>query len=134
MPSTPYHWTAALEDAFLAQLADSGSVRGAARAVGMSAKSAYARRRMHPDFAARWQSAVLSARDMLADRLLEVSFTGTDYHGVRHPVTRRLHYVRSDPMLGRGQGLGKLTRLDRLLERRLQARPAPATGGSKSTN
>ena len=130
MPGLPYHWTSALEDAFLARLADTGSVRVAARGVGMSAKSAYARRRTHPDFAARWHRAVLGARDMLVDRLLEVAFVGTDCHGVRNPVTRRLHYVRSDPMLGRGQGLGKLTRLDRLLG----ARAAPARGGSKTTN
>ena len=130
MPGLPYHWTSALEDAFLAELADTGSVRVAARAVGMSAKSAYGRRRTHPDFAARWHMAISHARDMLMDRLLEVAFVGTDYHGVRNPVTRRLHFVRSDPMLGRGQGLGKLTRLDHLLG----ARPAPAGGGSETTN
>lgn len=130
MPSFSYHWTPELDARFFAVLAETGSIRAAARAVGMSPKSAYARRRDDPDFAARWRGALCRARDALADRLLEVAMEGLDYHGVRHPLTRRLHFVRSDPRLGRGQGMGKLTRLDRLLTQAAMR----CKGETKTTN
>lgn len=117
MSKTPYHWTAALEDRFFAQLAETGSVRIAAHSVGMSPKSAYARRRRDAAFAARWRDTLRKVQARLTDLLLEAALEGYAEHKVRSPLTGRLCWRRSDPALGRGRGMGMLTRIDRALAR-----------------
>jgi hypothetical protein len=113
--SLPYHWTPELEDRFLETLTATGSVRKAAHAVGMAPKSAYARRRRDAAFAARWQRALAILVARMTDVLLSAAIDGYDCHGVRHPVTKRLSWRRSDPVLGPGRGLSLFNRLDRTL-------------------
>lgn len=50
------HWGAAEDEAFLAALAEHHHVLRAAAAIGWSARTAYARRKTAPDFAARWDA------------------------------------------------------------------------------
>jgi hypothetical protein len=120
MAAPPYHWTPALETRFIGQLAETGSVRIAAHSVGMSPKSAYARRRRDAAFAARWREALRRVQARLTDLILEASLEGYAEHKVRNPVTGRLHWRRSDTELGRGRGLGLLNRIDRALARQLR--------------
>jgi hypothetical protein len=115
MPALPYHWTPELEDRFFTLLAETGSVRLSAHSVGMSPKSAYARRRREPAFGARWRDALRQVQARLTDLILEASLEGHAEHKVRNPGTGRLRWRRSDPALGRGRGLGMLKRIDRAL-------------------
>ena len=119
MPALPYHWTPKLEDRFIALLAETGSVRLAAHSVGMSPKSAYARRQREPAFGSRWRDALRMVQARLTDLILEASLEGHAEHKVRNPLTGRLRWRRSDPALGQGRGIGLLTRIDRALSRQL---------------
>ena len=112
-----YHWTPKSDARFVAVLADCGSVRIAARAVGMSPKSAYARRKRDAGFAARWYAALDAARAPLLDRLMEAAMTGVVHTGVR-TADGRLYWHHADRALGRGRGMAQLRRLDRMLTAR----------------
>lgn len=111
----PYHWTDALEARFLDALAETGSVRLASRAVGMSAKSAYARREKSADFARRWVATLNHARDVVFDVLTEAAIDGVETRPVRSARNGRLGWRVVDPRLGRGRGLRQLDRLDSAL-------------------
>lgn len=79
-------WSEEKQRAFIGALADTGSVAQAARAVGMSAKSAYALRRA-PDgagFARAWTAAVRQGMSRLVDDCLERAL-----HGSEEPVWDR---------------------------------------------
>lgn len=74
-------WTPDRQHAFIAALARTAVVAKAARAVGMSAKSAYAlHKRAKPgsSFARAWDDAVWEGRDRALDRAI------TAMHGVVH--------------------------------------------------
>lgn len=58
-PNADYRWTRAKIVAFLQALVLTGSVKSAARQVGMSRQSAYRlRERLGPDFAASWDQGL----------------------------------------------------------------------------
>jgi hypothetical protein len=112
-----YHWSPPLELQFCAVLAETGSVRAASRAVGMSPKLAYARRKRNAAFAARWRAAVEEAREEQFDIMLGAALEGTVSQLVRNARTRRAGWRAVDPRLGPGRGMGLLGRLDRALGR-----------------
>ena len=112
-----YHWTPESEAHFVAVLAECGSVRIAARAVGMSPKSAYARRKRDAGFAAQWYAVLDAARAPLLDRLMEAAMTGVVHTGVR-TADGRLYWHHADRALGRGRGMAQLRRLDGMLTAR----------------
>lgn len=73
-------WSAEKQRLFIATLADTGSVTLAARAVGMSVKSAYALRRA-PDgagFDRAWIAAIRQAMSRLIDVCMERALEGTE--------------------------------------------------------
>lgn len=73
-------WSPEKQRLFIATLADTGSVTKAARAVGMSTKSAYELRRQ-PDaagFAQAWASAIRQGMNRLIDVCLERALEGTE--------------------------------------------------------
>ncbi|OJY71286.1 MAG: hypothetical protein BGP16_11965 [Sphingobium sp. 66-54] len=89
VPVAPRHdgWTPQRQRAFLEALADSGSVEEAARAVGMSARSAY-RLRGRSDaraFTAAWNAALERAIQQLLPTAIDRALNGTArqrwYHG-----------------------------------------------------
>ena len=72
-------WTPAHQRAFIEQLARIGVVRAAARAVGRSAKSAYAlRHRAGPDsgFTRAWDRALARGREQALDTAIDRALTG----------------------------------------------------------
>ncbi len=79
-------WTAARQRGFIAHLAEVGVVAEAARAVGISARSAY-RLRNRPD-AASFRTAWDAALDMGQQRALDIAMTRA-MHGYREPVFYR---------------------------------------------
>ena len=109
-----YHWSPEGEARFVAVLAECGSVLISARAVGMSPKSAYARRKRNAAFAARWYAALDAARAPLLDRLMEAAIIGVVHTAVR-TADGRLYWHHADRALGRGRGMAQLRRLDRML-------------------
>lgn len=67
----PAHaWTEEQENAFLDMLAATCNVLGACRHAGVDHRSAYRRRRQHPDFAAAWRGASLTGYERLEEQLL----------------------------------------------------------------
>ncbi|QJB69544.1 hypothetical protein [Parasphingorhabdus halotolerans] len=85
-PPSP-RWTPAKQKTFLEALARCGSVKSSAAYAGMSRESAY-RLRRKPEgkaFARAWDAALIHARDLFADELLDKGmngWTGTVwYHG-----------------------------------------------------
>jgi uncharacterized protein YciW len=79
-------WTPRRQVDFIAALADTGSVAGAARAVGMSVQSCYRLRRSPgaEAFAAAWEAAIQEASRRLADIAFERAI-----NGVEEPVLDR---------------------------------------------
>jgi hypothetical protein len=75
-------WTPEKQRAFIETLADSGSVVGAARAVGLSKQSAYALRRSKgaEGFAAAWDAAIGQASRLLADVAFDRALNGSEQH------------------------------------------------------
>lgn len=88
-------WTPERQRDFIAQLARIGMVSAAARAVGMSAKSAYALRKRTgaASFAAAWDRALDAGRALVLDLAIERALHGTPrpilYRG-RHVGVRRM--------------------------------------------
>jgi hypothetical protein len=111
---TDYHWTPALERAFVEGLADTGSVTEACKAVSMSRRAAYDRKRRAAGLAFRigWDAAVLLARDVVADELLDRALAGQWTETVRDKDTGCTRRYAQDRRLG----LALLTRLDRMCD------------------
>ncbi len=109
---TDYHWTPALERKFVEALADTGSVTEACREVSMSRRAAYDHKRRGVGFAFRigWDAAVLLARDVVADELLDRALAGQWTETVKDTESGRTRRFAQDPNLG----LALLTRLDRM--------------------
>jgi hypothetical protein len=63
-------WNAEVEAAFFAALAATGTVKAAARAIGMSTTALYNRCKLWPAFDARWEEVVALANERLAVQLL----------------------------------------------------------------
>jgi hypothetical protein len=111
-PMTTYHWTPALERKFVECLADTGSVTEACKEVSMSRRAAYDHKRRGAGFAFRigWDAAVLLARDVVADELLDRALAGQWTETVKDPETGRTRRFAQDRPLG----LALLNRLDRM--------------------
>lgn len=75
-------WTPEKQREFIEALADTGSVVGAARAVGLSKQSAYALRRSTgvEGFAAAWDAAIGQASRLLADIAFDRAISGVEQH------------------------------------------------------
>ena len=73
-------WTADRQRAFLVELAETGSVRHACAAAGLSRQSAYALRRRAPRsiFALAWDAAIQMARQALLDEATERALAGRE--------------------------------------------------------
>jgi hypothetical protein len=106
-----YRWTPACQRAFLEELACVGSVTRAAAHVGKSVRSAYSLRFRHDGAAFRlgWDAAVLIARAVLADMLMDRAICGYEEMVVR----------QDDGVIVRGRfdnrlSMGVLCRLDRI--------------------
>lgn len=97
--------------AFLRALAESGAVRPASAAIGISYRTVYRERRANPAFRRAWDSALLAARalheDVLACRAIDGVEEVVWFHG--QEVGRRVRY---DTRLL----LAHLARLDKLTE------------------
>lgn len=95
-------WTVEAQRGFIAALADTGSVEQAARAVAMSARSAYALRRAPgaEQFARAWGLALDAAAQRLADIAFDRAMNGTE-EAVRNRDGEIVGYKRkhSDQLL-----------------------------------
>ena len=111
---TDYHWTPALERAFVEGLAETGSVTEACKAVSMSRRAAYDRKRRGAGLAFRigWDAAVLLSRDVVADELLDRALAGQWTQTERDKDTGHTRRFAQDRRLG----LALLTRLDRMCD------------------
>ncbi len=99
------------QSAFLAQLADSGNVRLAARAAGVSPQTAYRARRRAVGLAAAWDAAVLAARPVA-----EAALEDRALNGWQEPVFYRGEEVGHRHRFDGRLLLAHLARLDRLAE------------------
>ena len=116
-PGTPrktYHWNAECQRMFLEALACTGSVAKAAKEAGKSPRAAYALRTRKEGalFRLMWDAAILLARDVLGDALLDRAIYGNEeiaYHEGDGQMAR----VRYDNHLGTRM----LTRLDHMAHR-----------------
>ena len=111
---TDYHWTPALERSFVEALADTGSVTEACRIVSMSRRAAYDQKRRGCALAFRigWDAAVLLARDVVADELLDRALSGQWTETIKDPETGKTRRFAQD----RNLGLALLSRLDRMCD------------------
>ena len=111
---THYHWTPALERSFVESLADTGSVTEACKTVSMSRRSAYDQKRRGCGLAFRigWDAAVLLARDVVADELLDRALAGQWTETIKDPETGKTRRFAQD----RNLGLALLSRLDRMCD------------------
>ena len=112
-------WTAAKQEAFLAALADTASVSGAARAVGVPDRSPYKLREKDVNFRAGWDAALDRAYARLELMLLRRATFGEQCDGpetpaisssvamalLRHYKTRARRGAPSLPQPVRGSGL-----------------------------
>jgi len=74
----PGRWSAKVERAFLDELTASANVKAAARAAGVSAQAAYARRGKWPAFAAEWQAALAEGYARIETLLICAATTTLD--------------------------------------------------------
>jgi hypothetical protein len=111
---TTYHWTPALERAFVECLSETGSVTEACNAVAMSRRAAYDHKRRASGLAFRigWDAAMLLARDVVADELLDRALAGQWTETQRDKETGRTRRFGQDRRLG----LALLSRLDRMCD------------------
>jgi hypothetical protein len=94
-------WTLDRQRDFLAHLGRFGGVTAAARAVGISAKSAYRLRTRSPAFAAAWDKAQAEGRLTSFEQAMERALHGEHVPvyragrltGVRHRFDNRLAYA-----------------------------------------
>jgi hypothetical protein len=111
---TDYHWTPALERAFVECLSETGSVTEACKSVSMSRRAAYDRKRRAAGLAFRmgWDAAILLVRDVVADELLDRALAGQWTETIRDKETGQTRRYAQDRRLG----LALLTRLDRMCD------------------
>ena len=111
---TDYHWTPELERSFVEALADTGSVTEACKFVSMSRRAAYDQKRRGSGLAFRigWDAAVLLARDVVADELLDRALAGQWTETIKDPETGKTRRFAQDRRLG----LALLSRLDRMCD------------------
>ena len=111
---TDYHWTPELERSFVEALADTGSVTEACKFVSMSRRAAYDQKRRGSGLAFRigWDAAVLLARDVVADELLDRALAGQWTETIKDPETGKTQRFAQDRRLG----LALLSRLDRMCD------------------
>lgn len=94
-------WTLDRQSAFLTHLARFGGVTAAARAVGISAKSAYRLRDRSPAFAVAWDKAQAEGRLASFEQAMDRALNGETVPvyrngrltGVRHRHDNRLAYA-----------------------------------------
>ncbi len=109
-----YHWSATQQRVFLEALAETGSVAQACAGADKSRRAAYNLRTRTEGAAFRlgWDAAVIIARRVVADLLMDRALNGIVIETIRDPethTTRRTHY---DQRLG----TALLARLDRAVE------------------
>jgi hypothetical protein len=116
-----YRWTPACQRAFLEELACTGSVTQACAYVAKSPRSAYDLRfrRDGAALALGWDGAILMARIVVADQLMDRALNGYEEVSVKQDDGSRLRH-RQDNKLG----LNLLARLDRMAD-------AQAVAGSR---
>ncbi len=112
--TSSYHWTRPAQRRFLEALAETGSVELAAQAAGKSRRAAYNLRRSPAGvaFRAGWAAAVLLARDVVTDTLIERALFGQRSEIERDSDGRVSARTRFDPRLS----MALLTRLDTMAE------------------
>ena len=105
-------WTARMKNAFLDHLAATGSIAGAAAAIGVGPSSVYQLRRRDAAFAAAWREAVLLAYDVLetlvlghvlsgrADRTIEGGLGPIDFDQALRLLARHRDALRGKPFSG----------------------------------
>ena len=104
-------WTIDRQNAFLTHLAQFGGVASAAKAAGISTRSAYRLRDRSPPFAAAWDDAIEEGRLRTFDRAMDRAVNGYTMPvyragrivGTRHRFDNRLTYA-----VLYGQPMGKL--------------------------
>jgi hypothetical protein len=113
-----FRWAASSQRLFLETLAATGSAQRASDAAGKSRKCAFALRRRSKGsaFATGWDAALLIAQRLLSGKMMEYALAGIDDISHRHPESGRLMWRRADPLMGRGQGMALLHRVDRAVE------------------
>jgi hypothetical protein len=111
---TDYHWTPARQRQFLEALAETGCVELACNDVGVSRRAAHNLRWRSAGQAFRvgWDAAVLVARAVVADYLMDRAILGQTLETVRDPNTHSTTRQHYDRHLGRAL----LARLDRMAE------------------
>jgi hypothetical protein len=114
-----YHWTPAQQRAFVDAFADTGSIARACDAVGKSRRAAYNLRKRQDGAAFRigWDAAILVARAVLSDIILEYAIEGVVDRTIRDPETHTTTRERFDGRLA----MSKLSRLDRMAETDLRS-------------
>ncbi len=85
-PAGHGRWSAGKEQLFLQELAATGNVRGAARAVGMSTVALYARKAKWPGFADRWRAALREGWERLEEGLLRAAADTLDPPDTAPPI------------------------------------------------
>ncbi len=111
-PAAP--WTARDRAGFIRRLAEGQPVAEAARAIGRTPTSALAERNRDPGFAARWDSVVDCAFEVLETRLLSIAIGGVG--------EEQAEFARAAPSRARDE-----TRLARWILANLRnPRPAPS--------
>jgi hypothetical protein len=117
-----YRWTPACQRAFLEELACSGSVTQACVYVGKSPRSAYDLRfrRDGAALALGWDGAILLARIVVADQLMDRALEGYEEVSVKQDDGSRVRHKQDNKL---GQNL--LARLDRMAD-------AQAVAGSRA--
>jgi hypothetical protein len=108
-----YRWTPACQRGFLEELACTGSVTRACLHVGKSPRSAYMLRFRHDGaaLALGWDAAILNARVVVADMLMERALNGYEEITVKHEDGRRVRQKVDNRL-----GMNLLVRLDKMSE------------------
>jgi hypothetical protein len=114
MPHSKYHWNAPCQRTFLETLACTGSVTKAAKEAGKSPRAAYALRTRKEGKAFRmgWDAAVLLARDVLTDTLLDRAIYGNEELICRENDGQMMRVRYDNPL-----GMRMLSRLDTMTQR-----------------
>ena len=124
-------WTEAKQRGFIAALAETGSVRRAAKAVGMSFASAYHLRKapLAESFVAAWDGAVQTGVSQVYDILIDHSVNGVPepvYHAGQEVGERRRYDHRTMRWIVErgGSGAGALKEINEQRERDAKDREA----------
>ena len=115
-------WGVEKEATFLAGLRETGCVRAAADAIGMSTTALYARRAKYEDFAERWEEMIAESKTRLPELLNAASLASMDpgvpKRGRRLPKVNVDQAIRISQMnlraAGAKNGRGRGARLPRV--------------------